>query len=160
MLQTPEFWVAIGFFVLLGLAAKPGIKAAVATLDARARRIRKALDEATGLREEAQHLLADYQRKQRDAAKEVDSVVAQARSEAERAAKEGAERLETLLKRREQLALDRIAQAEAEAVQEVRNVTVDVAIAATRRLIAERMDPAAGARLVDRAIGELPGKLH
>ena len=160
MLGTPEFWVAIGFLVLVGLAARPVARAFNAMLDARAERIGRSLDEATRLREEAQHLLAEYQRKQRDAAKEVDAMLAQARAEAERSTKEGAERLENLLKRREQLALDRIAQAEVEATRQVRNVAVDVAIAAARELIAARMDDAARGRLVDRAIAELPNRLH
>ena len=129
-------------------------------IDARTQRISRTLDEAARLRDEAQRLLADYQRKQRDAAGEVDAMVAQARTEADRLAKEGAERLAALLKRREQLALDRIAQAEAEAMQQVRNVSVDIAIAAARRLIAERMDEAGRARLVERAIAELPARLH
>jgi F-type H+-transporting ATPase subunit b len=87
-------------------------------------------------------------------------MVAQARTEAERLTKEGGERLAALLKRREQLALDRIAQAEAEAMQQVRNVSVDIAIAAARRLIAERIDEAGRVRLVERAIAELPARLH
>lgn len=160
MLHTPEFWVAVGFIILVAAAARPLVRGFTAMLDERSARIGRSLDEAAKLREEAQHLLAEYQRRQRDAAKEVDAVVAQARTEAERAAKEAAERLEALLKRREQQALDRISQAEAEAMQQVRNVTVDVAIAATRRLIAERMDEAARARLVDRAIADLPARLH
>lgn len=160
MLEQPEFWVAIGFLVLVGFAARPGVKITRAMLDARAERIRRALDEATQIREEAQHLLAEYQRKQRDAAKEVGAVVAQARAEAARTAREASERLEALLRRREQLVLDRIAQAEAEAMQQVRNVTVDIAVAAARRLIAERLDAATGARLIDSAIDELPHKLH
>lgn len=160
MLATPEFWVAVGFVVLVAAAARPGARAIGAMLDQRAAQIGRSLDEATRLREEAQHLLAEYQRKQREAAREVDAMVAQARAEADRSAREGAERLEALLKRREQLALERIAQAEAEAMQAVRNTTVDIAIAAARRLIADRIDDAARARLVERAIAELPAKLH
>ena len=160
MFHEPEFWVAIGFILLVAAVARPAARSFTAMIDARTQRISRTLDEAARLRDEAQRLLADYQRKQRDAAGEVDAMVAQARTEADRLAKEGAERLAALLKRREQLALDRIAQAEAEAMQQVRNVSVDIAIAAARRLIAERMDEAGRARLVERAIAELPARLH
>lgn len=160
MLQTPEFWVAVGFIVLVAAIVKPAYRVMIGGLDARAERIRKSLDEAAGLREEAQHLLAEYQRKQRDAAKEIDDMLAHARAEAERSSKTAAEALEASLRRREQLAMDKIAQAEADAIQAVRNTAVDIAIAATRRLLADRLDGVAAAALIDRSIAELPQKLH
>ncbi len=159
-LQTPEFWVAVGFIILIAAIAKPALRAMTTSLDARAARIRTSLDDAARLREEAQHLLAEYQRKQRDAAKEIDELLASARAEAERSAQNAADALDASLKRREQLALDKIAQAEADAMQTVRNAAVDVAIAATRRMLSDRMDAAASAALIDRTIAELPQKLH
>src|SRR5690606_19827659 len=138
-IQTPEFWVAVGFIVLVVVIAKPAARAMVAALDGRAERIRKSLDEAATLREEAQHLLAEYQRKQRDAARELEDLLAHARTEAERNGRTATEALETSLRRREQLAMDKIAQAEVDALQAVRNAAVDIAIAATRKLLADRM---------------------
>ena len=90
-LQTPEFWVAVGFLVLMALIAKPAWKAMSAGLDARAEKIKAGLDEAASLREEVQSLLADYQRRQRDATREVDEMLANAQAEAERTAQEAAE---------------------------------------------------------------------
>ena len=113
-LHTPEFWVAIGFIVLVLAISKKGWEAIRTGLDDRAERIRTGLDEATRLREEAQHLLAEYQRKQRDAAKEIDNLLAAARAEAERSTVNAREALEASVKRREQLAIDKIAQAEAD----------------------------------------------
>ena len=140
MLATPEFWVAVAFVILVAAIARPLYRAVVGGLDARTERIRHTLDEATRLREEAQHLLAEYQRKQRDAARECEEIVAHTEAEAKRFTEEAAARLEATLARREQLAIDKIAQTEAEAVQEVRVATVDIAIAATRRLLAQRTD--------------------
>ena len=74
--------------------------------------------------------------------------------------KEGAEKLEEALKRREQLAIEKIAQAEADALREVRGLSVEVAVAATRSLIAERMDASRSGALVDEAISDLSQKLH
>jgi F-type H+-transporting ATPase subunit b len=158
--QTPEFWVAVGFIVFVLAVAKPAYRAAVGGLDSRAERIRTSLDDAARLREEAQHLLAEYQRKQRDAAREIDELLASARAEAERASEKAEAALEASLERREQLALDKIAQAEFDALQAVRNTAVDVAIAATRNLLASKLDSAINAALVDKAIAELPQKLH
>jgi len=159
-LQTPEFWVAVGFIILVLAISKKSWSAIKEGLNARSDRIRTSLDEATKLREEAQHLLAEYQRKQRDAAKEIDDLLASARAEAERSIRNAKEALEASVKRREQLALDKIAQAEADALQAVRNTAIDVAIAATLRLLGSKMDAATAAGLVDKAIAELPQKLH
>ena len=160
LLEKPELWVAVAFVAFFAVVWKPLKKAVIGGLDERAERIRKELDEAQRLREEAQGLLADLQRKQRDAMQEADSILARARSEAERLQREAKAKLETDLKRREEQAMQRIAQAEQSATHEVRTAAVDVALAATRRLLEEKLDGGAQARLVDAAIRELPGKLN
>jgi len=160
MFHSPEFWVAVGFLILIALIVKPAARAITKALDARAERIRNALEDAARLREEAHHLLADYQRKQRDAAREIDELIASAEAEAKNLSAEAAARLEDSLKRREQLARDKIAQAEAEALQQVRDTAIDLAIAATRRLMAERIDARAAARLIDDSIAELPARIR
>ncbi len=160
LLHSAEFWVLIAFLILVGAAFKKVSAALTGGLDARAARIKSHLDEAEKLREDAQSLLAEYQRKQHAAAEEADGIVAQARAESERIREQAQADLEQALKRREQQALERIAQAEAEALTEVRNQAVDLAIAASRRLLADNLDEARAARLVDEAIKDLPDKLH
>jgi len=159
-LQTPDFWVAVGFLVFVAMVIKPAWKAISSGLDSRAEKIKASLDEAASLREEVQSLLADYQRRQRDATREVDEMLANAQAEAERTAKEAADALVDSLKRREQLALDKIAQAEADAMLAVRNTAIDVAVSATQRILTEQLDDAAATQLIDSAIAEIPAKLH
>jgi F-type H+-transporting ATPase subunit b len=159
LLAKPEFWVAVSFVAFFVVVWKPLKGALLGGLDARAERIRKELDEAQRLREEAQTLLAELQRKQRDAMQEADAIVARARSEAERMQRDAKQRLEADLKRREDQALQRIAQAEQAAAHEVRAAAVDVALAATRQLLTNKLDAGVQARLVDDAIRELPGTL-
>jgi F-type H+-transporting ATPase subunit b len=158
--NDPTLWVAVGFFIFVAAVFKVAKKTITGALDGRAEDIRNSLDQAAGLREEAQQLLAEYQRKQRDAVKETEQMLAHARVEAERMAKEGAEKLEEALKRREQLAVEKIAQAETDAIREVRAISVDVAVAATRSLIASNMDAGKSGAMVDEAISDLSKKLH
>ena len=158
--NDPTLWVAVGFFIFVAAVFKVAKKTITGALDGRAEDIRNSLDQAAGLREEAQQLLAEYQRKQRDAVKETEKMRAHARAEAERMAKEGAEKLEEALKRREQLAVEKIAQAETDAIREVRAISVDVAVAATRSLIASNMDAGKSGAMVDEAISDLSKKLH
>jgi F-type H+-transporting ATPase subunit b len=158
--NDPTLWVAVGFFIFVAAVFKVAKKTITGALDGRAEDIRNSLDQAAGLREEAQQLLAEYQRKQRDAVKETEQMLAHARAEAERMAREGAEKLEEALKRREQLAVEKIAQAETDAIREVRAISVDVAVAATRSLIASNMDAGKSGAMVDEAISDLSKKLH
>jgi F-type H+-transporting ATPase subunit b len=155
-----EFWVAIAFIIAVAALVYKAAPAITTALDARAAKIKTELDEAQRLREDAQRTLADYQRKQRDALKEAEQIVAQGRAEAERAAEQAARDLAAALERRQRLAMEKIALAESRATAEVRNAAVDVAIAAVRRILAETLDAERKRKLIDDAIAELPQRLH
>jgi len=155
-----EFWVAVAFVIVAAVLAWKGSPVIARMLDEHAAKIRGELEEAQRLREEAQRTLAEYQRKQRDALKEAEQIVALAAAEAERAAGHAARELEAAVKRRQGLALEKIALAESKALAEVRNTAVDVAISAVRRMMAEDLDAQRKAKLVDDAIAELPQRLN
>ena len=159
LIGDPSFWVAVAFFIAVAIVFRPLSRMALGGLDARARRIAGELDEARRLREEAQDLLASYERGQREAEKEAEAVVARAREEAARLAERAAEDLEREVARRRRAALDRIAQAEADAAREVRAAAVDLALRATRGLMDDRIGEAEHARLIDDAIEEAGGRL-
>jgi len=157
--ESPEIWVAVAFVIVVAGISRPLTRWVGGALDDRAETIKTQIDEAVRLREEAQELLASYERKQRDAAAEAEEIVERARKEADRLGKRAAEDLEKALKRRRQLAMERIARAEAEALDEVRGVAVDVALDATRRLLAEKVSGKRADAMIDAAIKELPEKL-
>lgn len=161
MLQNPAFWVGVSFFGFVALLAYLKVPAALGkSLDERADAIRKELDQARRLREEAQDLLADYQRKQRAAEDEAKAIIDQARREAETMKAESEKSLKEQLERRTRLAEDKIARAEAQAVSEVRAAAVDVAMSAAERIIGDKLQGAGGADLVNRSIRDLKGKLN
>jgi len=159
-MMTPEFWVFLAFVVFVFLVWKKAKAAILGALDARAEKIRAELDEAQRLREDAQSALAAYQRRQRDALKEAEAIIAHAREEAARIRAQAAADLEAALKRREVQAVDRIAQAEAAAVNEVRHLTVDLAVQAGRKLLTEGITAKQADALIDQSIAELPKHLH
>lgn len=154
------FWVGVAFILVVALAFRPVGRALGAALDSRATKIKARLDEAHKLREDAQELLAAYQRKQRDAMKEAEEIIAHAKAEAERLSKQAAKDLEEALKRRETQAIERITTAENQALREVQNLAVDVAINAAREVMAQSITEAQKTALVDSAIADLPRKLH
>jgi F-type H+-transporting ATPase subunit b len=146
--------------IFLGLTVKPIAKFAATALDARSYKIRTEIEEGEKLLEEAQELLSNYERKQRESAKEAGAILTHAREESERMKTRSAENLEESLARREKLAEDRIAQAEAGAIDEVRAVVAEIALDATRRLLAENLSADKSDALVDAAIKEIPAKLN
>ena len=159
--EAPEFWVFVSFVLFLGVLLFYKIPAMIAkALDARADKITTDLEEARKLREEAQNLLAQYERQQRDAESQAAEIVTHASAESKRIAEDAEKALEASISRREQLAQDKIAQAEAAAVKEVQTVAVDVATEVSRKLIAEGLSSDKAEDLIESAIGDLPKHLH
>jgi len=156
----PEFWVLVAVLIFVALVWRPGRRTLIGSLDERATRIRDELEAARNLREEAERALADYQRREREAASEAETILVHARAEAERFAAQSARDLEAMLQRRRELALERIAQEEARAVAEIRAVTVDIAVSAARQIITAALDERRGAALIDSAIAALPQQLQ
>lgn len=158
--MDPTFWVAAAFVVFFIVFGKKLAGVIGAMLDDRAQKISDEIEEATKLREEAQELLASFEKKQHEALKEAEAIVAQAKEEAERLAGEAAEQLEHSLKRSEQMAKERIAQAEAQAIAEVKGQAVDLAMTAAKRILESEVTGAKADALVDQAVKNLDGKLH
>jgi F-type H+-transporting ATPase subunit b len=157
MLEMAEFWVFVAFVVFALILVYYKVPKLIAkALDDRAEAIRKELDEARRLREEARDLLADYKGRHRNVGREAEAIVEQARREAEAFAHETRARLKETLERRTRLAEDKIARAEAQAVEEVRAFASDLAIAATQKVLRKKMrDGSLGAQLIDRSICNL-----
>lgn len=161
MLATPELWVLVSFILFLALLVYYKIpNKLVKALDDRADRIRVELEEARRLREEAQQILADYQRKQRDAEKEAEDIVAIARREAQFYATESRKALDETLQRRLKLAEQKIARAEEQAVVEIRSKAVDAAIAAAEPIIARELKGKSAESLVEKSIRDVSAKLN
>jgi F-type H+-transporting ATPase subunit b len=155
-----EFWVLVAFVIFVALVWKPIGRAIGGMLDSRANRIAAELEEARRLRDEAEKLLAEYQQKQHEAQGDAQAIVAHAKEEAELLAAQAERDLQQSLERRTRLAEERIAQAEAKAVDEIRAAAVDVAIAAARDVLADGMDEQRRAALIDTAITALPQGLR
>lgn len=161
MLQDANFWVLVSFSLFVGMILYFGVPAMITgALDKRADDIKNELDEARKLREEAQQVLASYQRKQRDAEKEAEAIVEQAQAEAERLAVETQAILTEQVERRTQQAEEKIGRAETQALEEVRAIAADVAVSAARRIIEEKLDGDKATQLIDKSIAEVKAKLH
>lgn len=160
-LRNTDFVVLLGFLVFIGIVIYFKVpRRLMGMLDTRAEGIRGDLDEARALREEAQALLASYERKTREARNQADEIVAAAKSEATSAAEQAKRDLEASVARRLAAAEEQIDSAQQAAIREVRDTATQVAIAAAGEVIARQMSAAEANALIDRSIDTVAAKLH
>ncbi|MAU53535.1 MAG: ATP F0F1 synthase subunit B [Roseovarius sp.] len=160
-LSNTNFVVLLAFLIFVGLLVYLKVPGLIGKkLDERAEAIRADLDEARRLREEAQALLAQYERQQKDVQAQADRIVAHAKAEAEEAAAQAKEDIKASIARRLQAAEEQIASAEARAVRDVRDQAIAVATAAARDVIAKQMTEEEGDRLIDAGIEEIEARLN
>ena len=160
-LSNTDFIVTIAFLLFVGVLfyfKVPGLLAGL--LDKRADGIKSELDEARALREEAQSLLASYERKHREVQGQADRIVAAAKESASEAAEQAKADLAASIERRVQAAEDQIASAESRAIKQVRDEAARIAVAAAGEVIAKEMTPAKAGAMVDDAIKVVQAKLH
>lgn len=160
LLQNPVTWIAVSFFLVVGLIVRKVVPLAIGGLDNRSAAINEEIERATALREEAQAILAKYQKKQRESLKEAEEIVQKANLEARRITKEAEETVESALKKRMKLAVEKIEQAERQALLEVQARVIDVTVAATRQIIEGKLSQSARDELVRSAADDLQEKLH
>jgi F-type H+-transporting ATPase subunit b len=156
-----EAWVAIAFVIFLGVLIYFGAhRRVIDGIDARRVRIKSELDEAVRLRQEAQAVLAEYEHKGREAEGEAASIIAAAKAEAERLAVEAKARMEDFVVRRTKMAEAKIAQAEAQALADVRAAAADTAVAAAERILSAAVKGSVAEDLLARGIEDVKKRFN
>jgi F-type H+-transporting ATPase subunit b len=156
-----EFWVAVAFVIFVGVLGYFGThKLLVKSIDDRRERIKAELDDARRLKAEAEALLAAYRRKQQEAEHEAQAIVAGAKAEAERLAAEAEAKIEEFVMRRTKMAKSKIAQAEAQALADVRSAAAEVAVTAAETILTRTVKGKVADDLVANGIADLKGKLN
>jgi F-type H+-transporting ATPase subunit b len=156
-----EFWVAASFVIFLGVLGYFGVhKKLIEALDHRRDRIKAELDEARRLREEAQTLLAHYQQKQKEAESEAAAILTSAKADAERMAVEAEQKMNEFVARRTKMAEAKIAQAEVQALADVRAAATDAAVAAAERILKDTAKGKVAEDLLSRGIEDVKNQLN
>ncbi len=155
----PHSWVLLSTIIFAVILYTKGKEPLLKILDTRTARIKTELEEAERLKNEAQQLLADYQKKHKDAVATAQKIIDNAQESVVLMQKEAEEKLAESLKRREAQLLERIARAETAAVQQLRHQAADIAANAAEKLLVEAMSKR-DSKLVDAAIEELPARLN
>lgn len=155
------FWAMIALFIFLGVVVYlkvPGLLGK--NLDERAAGIRSELEEARKLREEAQTILAEYQRKRKEAESEAEEIIASAHHEAEVLSAQARAKTKEFVDRRTAMAENKIAQAEAQALSDVRSAAVDIAIAAAQSIVGDKVTGASADKIIKSSIAEVKSQMN
>lgn len=158
LLGDSNFWVLLSTIAFAAIVWKKGRQPILDMLDSRTARIKAELDEAERLRIEAQDLLSETQKKHRDAIQTAQKIIDNAQQTAKRLEEVSQQKMEESLKRREVQLLDRIARAEAAAIQELREEAADIATRAAEIMLEDAIAKRGG-KLIDEAIAEIPQRL-
>jgi F-type H+-transporting ATPase subunit b len=161
MFAEPEFWVAVAFFILMGVFAYFGVhRTVLKALDHRSERIKAELDDARRLKEEAAKLLAEYKARRASAEREAEDIITSAKAEAERIAAEAKTKMEDFVARRTKTAESKIALAEAQALADVRAAAADAAVAAASSILSQSVKGEIADDLLAKGIAEVQHKLN
>jgi F-type H+-transporting ATPase subunit b len=156
-----SFWAFVGLLIFLGIMVYMKVPGMMAKgLDARGEKIKADLDEAKRLRDEAAALLEEYKKKRKQAEADAEEIVAAAKRDAETMAADAKQKTEEFVKRRTAMAEQKIAQAEADAVNAVRSTAVDIAVAAAGRILGGKADPKLQAELFKQSLGDVKARLN
>ena len=156
-----EFWVAAAFAIFVGVLIYLRVHTkVVGILDQRTTQIKSELDAARTLKEEAQALLTEYKRKQQEAEREAAGIIAGAKAEAERLTIETKAKVEDILSRRAKMAETKIAQAEAQAVADVRAAAANAAVATAEIILRRTVMGKIADDLIDKGIEDIRSKLN
>ena len=157
----PEFWVAVAFVVFVGVLVYFRVHRLILDmLDQRTARITAELDEARRLKEEARSLLEQYKRKQHAVEQEAAEIIEGAKAEAERLAVEAKAKMEEFVARRTKMAETKIAQAESQALADVRAAAAEAAVAAAEKILSQKVKGSVADGLIARGIADLKSKLN
>lgn len=159
-LYDPKLWVAVAFILFVILVYKKAVVYLANALDARSARIKDELDEARRLREEAEAVLADYRQKQSEYLKEAETLLENARRDADKMREYAHAELKASLEARMKQAVERIAQEEASAITDVRDHVVDIALAAARNIISDQVGTMSQEELIKLALADIERKVH
>ncbi len=160
LLLDTHIWFIFSFVIFAGIILKFGMPALNGMLDGRITQIKKDLETAENLRIEAQEMLAQYQRKHRDAVQESEKIVATAKENAKQFQKQAEDDLKVLIERREAQLEDRLVRMEQNAINEIQAYAADLAINAARQIIEEKLDKKANAKLVEQSIESIDANIH
>lgn len=153
-----NIWMVFSFIIFMFILIKAAKSVLANVVDGRIEKIKRELKEAENLHTEAQELLAQYKRKHANALKESEEIIENAEQYATKIRKQAKKEIRENLDRREEQLADRIALMKENAIVEIQRYAADMAIDATRDIIAKNMSKKIDKALIDGGVNDLVSK--
>ncbi len=155
ILHDTGIWLVFSFIIFLGIIIKAGLPALNKMLDGRINQIQKDLETAESLRVEAQEMLAQYQRKQRDAVQEAEKIISTAKANAVQLRETAESELNEMIERKEAQLQERVSRMEQNALNEIQNHAATHSMKAAEQLIIESLDKKVSTKLIEDSISSV-----
>ena len=158
--NSTTIWVGISFALFVAFSCKKGKQSVISSLDSKIEKIKHDLETAESLRIEAQELLAQYQRQQREADKNAEKMVADAKKRAEIIKADAEADLKDMEAHREQWLKQRVQRMEDDAIAEIQAQIADLASQASVEILSQEIDQKTHDKMVDETIKTLSSSVH
>ena len=135
------FWVMISFFLFIGLLIYFQIPQKIKkTLDESISNIKNQIDEADNLKEDAKNILTEHEKKISNSKAEVKSMITKAGDEAEKNIIKTNQDFHNIMENRKRNAEERIKQLKNQALKDIKNTSVKIAIESVEKLLKNSLD--------------------
>ena len=135
------FWVAVSFFLFVGVLVYFKVPQKIfTTLDESINKIRKDIEEAEKLKEEAKNILSDYEARLDKSKVEIDLMIKNAKKESETNIIKTNDQFHKIFENRKKMAEEKIKQMKLQATKDIKNYSVEVAIIALEKIIKNSID--------------------
>ena len=141
MILDATFWVAVSFFIFLGILIYFKIPQKIKeTLDQNIISIKKQISEAEQLKEDAKNILTEHEKKLSNSKNEVKEMINKANEEAEKNVIKTNKEFYKLMENRKKSAEERIRQLKIQAEKDIKNTSVKIAIESVEKLFKNSID--------------------
>lgn len=160
LLGDTNVWLGASFLIFLFIVWKMGKDAFLRMVDAKIEKIRSEIATAESLRIESQELLAQYERKHRDAVQEAETIIKNAQKSAQQIKAQAEKDLDETMARREKQLAERLERMQQNAIAEIQQHAANLAIQATKEIIIDNMDKKVSEKLIDQSIKDVSGQIN
>ena len=136
-----SFWVMVSFFLFIGLLIYFQIPQKIkSSLDENIGGIKNQIDEADKLKEDAKNILTENEKKISNSKVEVKLMISKANEEAERNVIKTNQNFHNLMDNRKKNAEERIKQLKNQALKDIKNTSIKIAIESVEKLLKNSLD--------------------
>ena len=141
MIIDATFWVAVSFIIFIGVLIYFKVPQKVdLSLNESIKKIKEEIDNAEKLKDDSKSILSEYENKVSKSKEEIKSLIESAKNEAEKNVIKTNKEFHNIVENRKKSAEEKIRQMKAQAIKDVRNLSVEIAVRSVEKIIKNSID--------------------